>query len=266
MMRGQFGISKLSGKTALVTNASHGIGRACALGLAAAGAQVLIHHGRDAKAAETVVGQIHKAGRRAGALDVDLADPLGPHKLARQARGIIGDRLDILIANAGLANAATFEETTIADFNGMVAVNVRAPFFLVQQLLPILCKGSSIIFVSSLAALSAVESLSAYAATKGAIDTVVKHFATALGPRGIRVNAIVQRTIETDPSSFAQPNAGREFALGLQTLKRPSQPDNIGSALAFLASDDARWVSGDTLRVAAPPSLDPTIRKQANDL
>jgi 3-oxoacyl-[acyl-carrier protein] reductase len=261
MMRGEFGISKLSGKTALVTNASHGIGRACALGLAAAGAQVLIHHGRDADAAETVVGQIHKAGRRAGALGVDLADPLGPHKLAKQARGIIGDRLDILVANAGLTNAATLEETTIADFNSMVAVNVRAPFFLVQQLLPILCKGSSIIFVSSLAALSAVGSLSAYAATKGAIDTVVKHFATALGPRGIRVNAIVLRRIETGAPNFAQPSARGESALGLQTLERPSQPDDIGSAVAFLASADARWVSGDTLRVTTPPSYDKEARK-----
>jgi len=246
---------KLSGKTALVTNASDGAGRACALSLAAAGAQVLLHHGRDAKAAETVVGQILNAGRRAAAVRVDLADPDGPGKLAKQVRGIIGDRLDILVANAGLAAAAAFEETTAADFDGIVAVNVRAPFFLVQHLLPILRRGSSIVFVSSLAARSAVGSLSAYAATKGAIDTIAKHFASALGPRGIRVNAVAIGAIQTDAPNFTQSGAGCEFARGLQALKRPTQPDDIGDAVAFLASGDARWVSGDTLRVDGGSSL-----------
>ena len=239
----------LSGKIALVTGASRGIGRASALALAAAGAQVLIHYGRGAKEAETVVEQIRQAGGRADAVGMDLGDPEGPHKLAKRVRDIIGGHVDILIANAGIAKAATIEETTIADFDRMFAVNVRAPFFLVQQVLPIMSNGGSIVFVSSRAAQWAVGSISAYAATKGAIDTIVKHFASVLGPRGIRVNAVAPGIVETDMSNFARTDAGREFALGMQAIKRLAQPDDIGPVVAFLASDDARWITGDTMRV-----------------
>src|SRR6202011_3001651 len=157
----------LTGKTALVTGASRGMGRASALALAAAGAQVLVHYGRGAKEADGVVGEIRKSGGRADAVAADLAAADGPHKLARQVRGIIGDRLDILVANAGVSKAATIEDTTIEDFDDLFAVNVRAPFFLVQQLLPILGSGSSIILVSSLGAHAVVGTLPAYAATKG---------------------------------------------------------------------------------------------------
>src|SRR5665213_386302 len=181
-------MTNLKGKTALVTGASRGIGRASALAVARLGAQVLVHYGRGAKEAEEVVAEIRKAGGKADAIAVDLAAADGPHKLARQARAVVGDRLDILVANAGVAKAAVIEDTTVEDFDALFAVNVRAPFFLVQQLLPILRDGSSVIFTSSLAAHAAVGTLSAYAATKGAIDTLVKHFAAELGQQGIRVD------------------------------------------------------------------------------
>jgi 3-oxoacyl-[acyl-carrier protein] reductase len=157
----------LTGKTALVTGASRGMGRASALALAAAGAQVLVHYGRGAKEADGVVAEIRKDGGRADATAADLAAADGPHKLAKQVRSIIGDRLDILVANAGISKAAIIEETTVEDFDKLFAVNVRAPFFLVQQLLPIMSKGSSIVFVSSLAARAVVGTAPAYAATKG---------------------------------------------------------------------------------------------------
>jgi 3-oxoacyl-[acyl-carrier protein] reductase len=239
----------LSGKTALVTGASRGIGRASALALAKAGAQVLVHYGSDEKAAATVVGEIQQAGSRAEKIAADLRAADGPHALAKRVRAIVGDRLDILVANAGISKAATLEETTVEDFNDLFAVNVRAPYFLVQQLLPALCKGSSIVFTSSLAAHASAGALSAYAATKGAIDTLVKHFASALGSRGIRVNAVAPGVVETDMSNFTKTEAGREVALGMQALKRIAQPDDIAPAVAFLASDDARWITGDTLRV-----------------
>src|SRR5580704_11249460 len=239
----------LTGKTALVTGASRGMGRASALALAAAGAQVLVHYGRGAKEADGVVAEIRKAGGRADAIATDLATADGPGKLAKQARSIIGDRLDILVANAGISKAASIEEITVEDFDRLFAVNVRAPFFLVQQLLPILGEGSSVIFTSSLAAHAAVGTLSAYAASKGAIDTLVKHFAADLGPRGIRVNAVAPGVVATDMSSFAKTDQGRDYTLGLQTLKRIAQADDIGDAVAFLASDAAHWITGDTLRV-----------------
>ncbi len=164
-------------------------------------------------------------------------------------RAIIGGRLDVLVANAGIAMAASIEDTTVEDFDALFAVNVRAPFFLVQQLLPALCKGSSIVLLSSLAAHASVGTLSAYSATKGAIDTLVKHWAAALGPRRIRVNAVAPGVVETEMSSFTKTDAGREATLGMQALQRLAQPEDIASAVAFLASDQARWITGDTLRV-----------------
>src|ERR1700691_5023304 len=105
-------MSNLSGKTALVTGASRGIGRATALALAKAGAQVLVHYGRGAGEAETVVAAIRSSGGRADAIAADLAAPDGAHKLAKQVRGVVGERLDILVANAGVAKSATIEDTT----------------------------------------------------------------------------------------------------------------------------------------------------------
>jgi 3-oxoacyl-[acyl-carrier protein] reductase len=242
-------MSDLSGKTALVTGASRGIGRAAALALAKAGACVLVHYGRGAKDADAVVAEIRKAGGRAEAVAADLAAPDGAHKLADQARRIVGDRLDILVVNAGIAKAATIEDTTVADFDSLFAVNVRAPFFLVQQLLPIMSEGSSIVFTSSLAAHAVVGTLSAYAATKGAVDTLVKHLASALGQRGIRVNAVAPGVVATEMSNFTKTDTGRDYALGLQALKRLAEPDDIGGVVAFLASRDARWITGDTIHV-----------------
>jgi NAD(P)-dependent dehydrogenase (short-subunit alcohol dehydrogenase family) len=239
----------LSGKTALVTGASRGIGRAAALALAEAGAQVVVHYGSDAKEANAVVAEVSKAGGRADAVGGELSAPDGAHKLAKQVRALVGDRLDILVANAGTSKSATIEETTVEDFDRLFAVNVRAPFFLVQQLLPILGKGASVIMLSSLAAHAVVGTLPAYAATKGAIDTLVKHFAAVLGERGIRVNAVAPGVVATDMSSFTKTDAGRSSTLGMQALKRVAQADDIGGVVAFLASDDARWISGDTVRV-----------------
>jgi NAD(P)-dependent dehydrogenase (short-subunit alcohol dehydrogenase family) len=242
-------MTNCNGKTALVTGASRGIGRAAALALSGAGAQVLVHYSQGKAEAEAVVQEIRAAGGRAEAVAADLAQPDGPHKLARRVREIVGDRLDILVANAGISKAATIEETTVEDFDRLFAVNVRAPFFLVQQLLPILHEGSSVVLVSSLAARASVGTLSAYAASKGAIDTLVKHFAAALGPRGIRVNAAAPGVVQTDMSNFTKTDAGRDFTLGMQSLKRLAEPADIGDVIAFLASDQARWINGDTVHV-----------------
>src|SRR3979490_1481681 len=241
-------MSYLSGKTALVTGASRGIGRASALALAKAGAQVLVHYNGGEKDATAVVAEIRKGGGKADKVTADLRASDGPHALAERVRAIVGARLDILVANAGIATAATIEETTVEDFDALFAVNVRAPYFLVQQLLPAMCKGSSIVFVSSLAARASVGTLSAYAATKGAVVTLVTHFASALGERGIRVNAVAPGVVDTEMSKFARTEAGRDFTLAMQALKRVAQPDDIGDVVAFLASDAARWITGDTVR------------------
>ena len=242
-------MNNLSGKTALVTGASRGIGRATAFALAEAGARILVHYSSSEKEADAVVAEIHRTGGRAEKLNADLALKDGPHRLADQVRRIVGQRLDILVANAGISLASPIEDVKVDDLDKLFAVNVRGPYFLVQQLLPILCKESSIIFVSSLAARAAANNISAYAATKGAIDTLVKHFAAALGPKGIRVNAVAPGIVETDMSNFAKTETGREIALAMQALKRIARPNDISGVVTFLASDAARWVTGDTVHV-----------------
>jgi 3-oxoacyl-[acyl-carrier protein] reductase len=239
----------LTGKIALVTGASRGIGRANTLALACAGARLLVHYGRGAKEAEAVVSEIRRAGGSAEAIVADLATADGAHLLARRVRGIIGERLDILVSNAGNSKAVSIEETSVATFDSLFAVNVRAQSFLLQQLLPVLGDGSSVILLSFLAAHAAVGELSAYAATKGAIDTLVKHFAFALGGRGIRVSAVAPGVVDADLSSFTKTDAGRDATLAMQALKRVAAPDDIADVLAYLASDQARWITGDTIRV-----------------
>jgi len=126
-------------KTALVTGASRGIGRATAAALARAGAHVLVHYGRSAREAESLVSEIQTEGGVANAISADLGTPGGAALLAKQVRSIVGDRLDVLVLNAGISKAARLADYTVEDFDSLFATNVRSPFFLVQQLLPGAC-------------------------------------------------------------------------------------------------------------------------------
>jgi NAD(P)-dependent dehydrogenase (short-subunit alcohol dehydrogenase family) len=249
-------MATLQNKTALVTGASRGIGRATASTLADAGAHVLVHYGRSAQETESLVAGIRSKGGHADAIRADLGTPDGATLLAKEVRSIVGDRLDVLVSNAGITKAATLEDHTVQDFDNLFATNVRSPFFLVQQLLPVLGEGSSIIMISSAVARTVVgkpgpqnPSLLAYGATKGAIETLVKHWAAILGPRGIRVNAVAPGGIDTDMSSFTKTEAGRDIALGMQALKRIGKPEDIADVVAFLASDGARWITGASIPV-----------------
>ena len=249
-------MTTLENKTALVTGASRGIGRAIALALAEAGAHVLVHYGRSAQEAESVIAAIQAKGGRANAIAADLGAPDGAALLAKQVRSIVGDRLDVLVYKAGISKAARIPDYTVEDFDNLFATNVRGPFFLVQQLLPILGEGSNIILISSIGAHSVVgkpgldnPSILAYASTKGALETLVKNWAAILGPRGIRVNAIAPGVIDTDMSNFTKTEAGREIALGMQALKRIGKPDDVADVVAFVASDGARWITGASIPV-----------------
>ena len=190
-------MAALQNKTALVTGASRGIGRATAITLAEAGAHVIVHYGRSKQEAESLVAEIQRKGGRADAISADLAAPEGAALLAKQARAIVGDRLDVLVLNAGISKLARLADHTVEDFDNLFATNVRGPFFLVQQLLPALGEGSSIVVISSIATRTVVgkpgvenPSILAYASTKGALETLVKNWAAILGPSGIRVNAV----------------------------------------------------------------------------
>ncbi len=249
-------MATLRNKTALVTGASRGIGRATAAALAEAGAHLLVHYGRSSQEAEALVDSIRAKGGRAEAIRADLATTDGATSLAKEVRSIGGERLDVLVCNAGVSKSATIRDHTMEDFDNLFATNVRSPFFLIQQVLPILGQGSSIVLISSLAARAVVgtpdldsRSILAYASTKGAIETLVKNFAAILGPRGIRVNAVAPGVIETDMSNFTKTEAGREVTLAMQALKRIGRPEDVAEVVAFLASDAARWVTGASIPV-----------------
>jgi 3-oxoacyl-[acyl-carrier protein] reductase len=249
-------ISSLRNKTALVTGASRGIGRATASALAEAGAHVLVHYGRSVQDAESLVADIRSKEGRADAVRADLGTPEGATLLAKEVRSIVGERLDVVVSNAGISKSASIRDHTVEDFDNLFATNVRSPFFLVQQLLPVLGEGSNIIVISSIVAHAVVgkpgldnPSILAYASTKGALETLVRNWAAILGPRGIRVNAVAPGVIDTDMSNFTKTEAGREVTLGMQALKRIGQPEDVADVVAFLASDAARWITGASIPV-----------------
>jgi 3-oxoacyl-[acyl-carrier protein] reductase len=249
-------MANLTNKIALVTGASRGIGKATALALAAAGAQVLVHYGKSQRDAATLVDAIRHSGGKADSVGADLAAPGAAAELVAKVRGLIGDRLDVLVLNAGISKAASIADYTIEDFDSLFATNVRAPFFLVQQLMPILGEGSSIVVVSSLGARMVVgkpdldrPSILAYASTKGALETLVKNWAAILGLRGIRVNAVAPGVIDTDMSNFTKTETGREVALEMQALKRLGKPEDVADVVAFMVSNAARWITGASIPV-----------------
>jgi 3-oxoacyl-[acyl-carrier protein] reductase len=248
-------MTSLQNKTALVTGASRGIGRATELALAKAGAHVLVHYRDNAQEAASVVAAIHAENGRADAISADLGPPDGAALLAKEVRSIVGDRLDVLVLNAGISKSARIADYTLEDFDSLFATNVRGPFFLVQNLLPVLGEGSSIVVISSLGARLVGKpgledpSILAYSSTKGALETLVKNWAAILGPSGIRANAIAPGVIDTDISNVTKTEAGREVTLGMQALKRVGKPEDIADVVAFVASDAARWIAGASIPV-----------------
>jgi NAD(P)-dependent dehydrogenase (short-subunit alcohol dehydrogenase family) len=241
----------LSGKKALVTGGARGIGRAVAERLGQEGALVAVHYGRDAAAAEETVAAVRARGGAAFALQARLGVPGDVETLWEgYDREVLehadGAGLDILVNNAGISPRGEIEQTTPEMFDEVVAVNMRAPFFLVQQGLKRLRDGGRIVNVSSGATRVALTDIIAYAMTKGAVDTFTRTLAKALGPRGITVNAVAPGIVDTDMNaSWLRGNeAARRSAAELSALGRVGRPQDVADVVAFLASDDARWVTG----------------------
>ena len=249
-------MSELNGKVALVTGASRGIGRAIAMALANAGARVLVHYGRSRQEAQDVASSILASQGKADVLGADLSTPDGPPRVAEQVRELTGGALDIVVLNAGISKAAPLAAYKASDLDSLFQTNVRGPFLLLQQLVPLLRTGAAVVAVTSVVARAVVgapaldePSILAYASTKGALETLVKNWAVILGLRGIRVNAVAPGVIDTDMSNFTKTEAGRTTALAMQALKRIGRPEDVADVVTFLVSERARWITGASVPV-----------------
>ncbi|MFJ3216827.1 SDR family oxidoreductase [Kitasatospora sp. NPDC086801] len=245
------GTQALKGKTALVTGGSRGIGRAIARRLGRDGATVAVGYARDQEAAGEVVAGIRADGGRAFALHAELGRHGDAAALWEAFDAEIGAHaadggVDIIVNNAGIGRSADLATLTEEGFDEVFAVNVRAPFFVVQHGLRRLRDGGRIINVSSGAARLAMPEVIAYGATKGALDTFTLNLAKQLGPRGITANSVAPGVVDTDVNAgWLRGNAEAEaHAASLAALGRVGQPEDIADIVAFLASDDARWVTG----------------------
>lgn len=242
----------LDGKTALVTGGSRGIGRAIATRLAADGALVAVHYGSNEAAAKEAVSSIEAAGGAAFAVQALLGTPGDVDTLFDGLeRGLGGRGLDIVVNNAAIQGYenSTLEGTTEADFERTFAVNARAPLFIVQRALPLMSEGGRIINISSGVTWFATPEV-VYAMTKGALNVMTRSLAHVLGERGITVNTVSPGITETDMNQWlVDSTESQRKVAAMVALGRHGQPMDLADAVAFFASPDSRWVTGQTLEV-----------------
>jgi NAD(P)-dependent dehydrogenase (short-subunit alcohol dehydrogenase family) len=257
-------MTSLTAKTALVTGASRGIGRAIAQRLAADGALVAVHYGsNDAAAAETIAA-IRAAGGEAFAVRAELGVDNDVDTLfAALEDGLGGRPLDILVNNAAIATFdATIDKATPEQFDREFAINVRAPFFITQRALPLLRDGGRIINISSGVTWFATPQI-VYSMTKGALNVLGRTLANTLGERGITVNNVAPGVTDTDMNSWLHDSddASTGFT-DITALDRIGDAGEIADAVAFFAADDSRWVTGQTLDVNGGLYLGPKEQPQ----
>ncbi len=243
-------------KTSLVTGGSRGLGRNIAQQLAARGHDVLITYQRQKEEAADVVAGIERLGRRAAALQLDVTDAGGFGAFAQAVKAQLArwdrERFDHLVNNAGAGLHVAFADTSEAQFDQMLAMHLKAPFFLTQALLPLLADGGRIVNVSTGLTRFALPGHAAYAAMKGGVEVLTRYLAKELGPRGIAANVVAPGAIETDfgggaVRDNAQLNA---YIAGQTALGRTGVPDDIGPAVAALLSEDNRWVNAQRIEVS----------------
>ncbi len=249
-------MSTLINRTALVTGASRGIGKAIARRLAADGAHVFVHFGRSEEEARKLVTEIEQAGGTAETIAADLENADAVDALVAEVKTRLGDRrLDILVNNAGIAEYRGFAETDARTLDRLLAVNVRAPYQITAGLADVLAEHASVLFTSSIVAKTYFPGITAYAITKGAIDTLTRFLAAELGDRGIRVNAVAPGAIDTDMSEWLRTDHGKSQAFAIQALKRLGQPEDIAKVAAFLAGPDSTWVTGQIIDASGGSKL-----------
>lgn len=244
-------------KIALVTGGSRGLGKDMALQLAKKGFDIILTYQTKSEFAQEVVNEIKNNGRKAFALQLDVADANSFDAFSANVKTTLQNEfqtesLSALVNNAGVGIHASYAETTIEQFDSMVNIHLKGAFFLTQKLLPLLQDGASIVNISSGLARFSFNGYAAYAIMKAAIESLSRYQALELGARKIRVNTVAPGAIETDFGGGAvRDNKDLNDMLSSNTaLGRVGLPDDIGSVVAFLCSDDSKWVNAQRLEVS----------------
>jgi NAD(P)-dependent dehydrogenase (short-subunit alcohol dehydrogenase family) len=247
----------MANKIALVTGASRGLGKDSVIALAKKGFDIILTYQTKKEAADEVVKEIESIGQKAFALSLDIATTAGFDQFVTEVKNVLDTnfnsaKLDTLVNNAGIGINESFETTTEEILDAMTNIHFKGPYFLTQKLLPLLNDGSSIVNTSSGLARFSFAGYSAYGAMKAAIDSLSRYQAVELGSRKIRVNSIAPGAIETDFGGGAvrdiseiNQHLASETALG-----RVGLPDDIGSVVAFLCSDDSKWINAQRIEVS----------------
>ena len=244
-------------KIALITGGSRGLGRSMALHVAAGGADVILTYNSKKAEAEAVVAEIQKTGRKAAALALDVSDAKTFDAFTAHLKETLsavwgrGD-FDFLVNNAGIGIHASFAETTEAQFDQLMNIQLKGPFFLTQKLLPLIKDGGRILNVSTGLARFTLPGYAAYAAMKGGIEVLTRYMAKELGARGIAVNVVAPGAIETDfGGGVVRDNQNLNKVIAAQTaLGRVGLPDDIGGAVAGLLADHSHWINGQRIEVS----------------
>jgi len=240
----------------LITGGSRGLGAAMALALARDGHDILLTYREAAAAADAVVAQIQALGRRALALPLDVSDaaafPAFAERVGAALQAWGASRLDGLVNNAGTGAHASFADTTAAQFDSMVAIHLKGPFFLSQALLPLLADGGRVLNISSGLTRFSIPGYAAYAAMKGAVEVLSRYQAKELATRGIRVNTLAPGAIATDFGGGAvRDNAElNRFIASVTALGRVGEADDIGGAVAALMRPGANWITGQRIEAS----------------
>ncbi|MEZ4911576.1 MAG: SDR family oxidoreductase [Saprospiraceae bacterium] len=244
-------------KIALITGGSRGLGKNMALSVAQKGTSVIITYNSKSEEAEAVVQEIKGYGQNAVALQLDVSNSKNFDAFVSAVNDVLKnefstDKIDYLVNNAGVGVHSSYSDTTEEQFDSMVNIHLKAAFFLTQKMLPIMNDGGAIVNVSTGLARFTLPGYDAYAVMKGGIETLTKYQAKSLGARGIRVNVVAPGAIETDFGGGAvRDNKDLNAFVASQTaLGRVGKPDDIGSVVAFLCSDDAKWVNAQRIEAS----------------
>lgn len=244
-------------KIALVTGGSRGLGKNMAVALAKKGIDVIISYNNKAEEAQQTVKEIETLGQKAEAMQLNVADSTTFGKFYNNVAGVLSkkfnaDRLDFLINNAGIGYYAPFAETTEEQFDELMNIHFKGTYFLTQKALPYIADGGGIINISSGLARFSQPGSSAYASMKGAVETLTRYMAKELGARGIRANVVAPGAIETDfGGGRVRDNKDINQFIALQTaLGRAGLPDDIGGIVAFLCTEEARWINAQRIEAS----------------